>query len=73
MAVCTSDRVILLFDEQGEKRDKFSLKPADPKVKCLLIFLWYCYSIVNIGVHIMMQVLPINAPEVNKNQMKLIK
>lgn len=32
MAVCTSDRVILLFDEQGEKRDKFSLKPADPKV-----------------------------------------
>ncbi|XP_063414390.1 intraflagellar transport protein 172 homolog isoform X2 [Mytilus trossulus] len=31
MAVCTSDRVILLFDEQGEKRDKFSLKPADPK------------------------------------------
>jgi len=32
MAVCTSDRVILLFDEHGEKRDKFSLKPADPKV-----------------------------------------
>ncbi|XP_060552918.1 intraflagellar transport protein 172 homolog [Ruditapes philippinarum] len=30
-AVCTSDRVILLFDEQGEKRDKFSLKPADAK------------------------------------------
>lgn len=32
MAVCTSDRVILLFDEQGEKRDKFSTKPADSKV-----------------------------------------
>jgi len=32
LAVCTSDRVILLFDEQGEKRDKFSLKPADNKV-----------------------------------------
>ncbi|XP_071116630.1 intraflagellar transport protein 172 homolog isoform X1 [Haliotis cracherodii] len=31
MAVCTSDRVILLYDEQGEKRDKFSLKPADSK------------------------------------------
>lgn len=31
MAVCTSDRVILLFDEQGEKRDKFSTKPADSK------------------------------------------
>ena len=32
LAVCTSDRVVLLFDEQGEKRDKFSLKPADSKV-----------------------------------------
>lgn len=31
LAVCTSDRVVLLFDEQGEKRDKFSLKPADSK------------------------------------------
>ncbi|XP_052833703.1 intraflagellar transport protein 172 homolog [Octopus bimaculoides] len=30
-AVCTSDRVVLLYDEAGEKRDKFSLKPADPK------------------------------------------
>ena len=30
--MCTSDRVIVLFDEQGEKRDKFSLKPADAKV-----------------------------------------
>lgn len=32
MAVVTADRVVLLFDEQGEKRDKFSLKPADAKV-----------------------------------------
>jgi len=32
LAVCTYDRVILLYDEQGEKRDKFSTKPADPKV-----------------------------------------
>ncbi|BFY99323.1 hypothetical protein BsWGS_02362 [Bradybaena similaris] len=31
LAVCTSDRVVILFDEQGEKRDKFSLKPADAK------------------------------------------
>ncbi|KAK0069568.1 intraflagellar transport protein 172 isoform X1 [Biomphalaria pfeifferi] len=31
LAVCTSDRVVVLFDEQGEKRDKFSLKPADSK------------------------------------------
>ncbi|ESP05444.1 hypothetical protein LOTGIDRAFT_177159 [Lottia gigantea] len=30
-AVCTSDRVIVLYDEHGEKKDKFSLKPADPK------------------------------------------
>lgn len=32
LAVCTSDRVVLLYDENGEKRDKFSTKPADAKV-----------------------------------------
>lgn len=31
LAVCTSDRVVLLYDEIGEKKDKFSLKPADAK------------------------------------------
>ncbi|XP_078598147.1 intraflagellar transport protein 172 homolog [Branchiostoma floridae x Branchiostoma japonicum] len=31
LAVCTVDRVVLLYDEQGEKRDKFSTKPADSK------------------------------------------
>ncbi|XP_037837544.1 intraflagellar transport protein 172 homolog [Kryptolebias marmoratus] len=30
-AVCTVDRVVLLYDEQGERRDKFSTKPMDPK------------------------------------------
>ncbi|XP_058274743.1 intraflagellar transport protein 172 homolog [Hemibagrus wyckioides] len=30
-AVCTVDRVVLLYDEQGDRRDKFSTKPADPK------------------------------------------
>ncbi|XP_039425678.1 intraflagellar transport protein 172 homolog isoform X3 [Corvus cornix cornix] len=30
-AVCTADRVVLLYDEQGERRDKFSTKPADAK------------------------------------------
>ncbi|XP_043931402.1 intraflagellar transport protein 172 homolog isoform X2 [Protopterus annectens] len=30
-AVCCVDRVIILYDEQGEKRDKFSTKPADAK------------------------------------------
>lgn len=32
-AVCTVDRVVLLYDEQGERRDKFSTKPLDPKVR----------------------------------------
>lgn len=31
-AVCSSDRVIHLFDEFGEKKDKFSTKPCDTKV-----------------------------------------
>ncbi|XP_053736543.1 intraflagellar transport protein 172 homolog [Synchiropus splendidus] len=30
-AVCTVDRVVLLYDEQGERRDKFSTKPVDAK------------------------------------------
>eukprot|EP00116_Pleurobrachia_bachei_P009927 sb/3470189/ len=30
LAVVTVDRVILLFDDHGEKRDKFSTKPSDP-------------------------------------------
>ncbi|XP_026197771.1 intraflagellar transport protein 172 homolog [Anabas testudineus] len=30
-AVCTVDRVVLLYDEQGERRDKFSTKPLDSK------------------------------------------
>ena len=37
LAVCTADRVVLLYDEQGEKRDKFSTKPADPKVRRMLL------------------------------------
>ncbi|XP_030838935.1 intraflagellar transport protein 172 homolog isoform X2 [Strongylocentrotus purpuratus] len=31
LAVCTVDRVVLLFDEQGERRDKFGTKPLDSK------------------------------------------
>ncbi|PIK55820.1 putative intraflagellar transport protein [Apostichopus japonicus] len=31
LAVCTADRVVLLFDENGERRDKFSTKPSDSK------------------------------------------
>lgn len=30
-AVCASERTIILFDENGEQRDKFSTKPCDPK------------------------------------------
>uniref|UniRef100_A0A2K6MV73 Intraflagellar transport protein 172 homolog n=1 Tax=Rhinopithecus bieti TaxID=61621 RepID=A0A2K6MV73_RHIBE len=30
-AVCTVDRVVLLYDEHGERRDKFSTKPIDMK------------------------------------------
>ncbi|CAG9768133.1 unnamed protein product [Ceutorhynchus assimilis] len=31
LAVATCDRQILLFDEEGNKRDKFSTKPYDPE------------------------------------------
>ena len=36
LAICTIDRVVLLFDELGEKRDKFATKPADSTVCCSL-------------------------------------
>ena len=32
LAVVTADKVIQLFDETGERKDRFSTKPADPKV-----------------------------------------
>jgi hypothetical protein len=32
LAICTFDRIIHLFDEMGEKKDKFSTKPVEPKV-----------------------------------------
>ena len=32
LAVCGVDKVVLLFDDQGEKRDKFATKPADSSV-----------------------------------------
>ena len=29
LAVCTTDRVVQMFDEDGVRKDKFSTKPAD--------------------------------------------
>ncbi|XP_041486898.1 intraflagellar transport protein 172 homolog [Microtus oregoni] len=40
-AVCTVDRVVLLYDEHGERRDKFSTKPADMKTDNII----YAYKI----------------------------
>ncbi|KAG5180215.1 hypothetical protein JKP88DRAFT_182394 [Tribonema minus] len=37
LAVCTADRVVTLFDENGEKRDKFSTKPADKGPKNYMV------------------------------------
>lgn len=31
MAIATCDRQVLLYDEKGEKRDRFSTKPYDPE------------------------------------------
>jgi intraflagellar transport protein 172 len=41
LAVVTGDRVVHLYDENGERRDKFSTKPADKvsgsqSVRCIL-------------------------------------
>lgn len=42
LAVCTTDRVVILFDEDGVRRDRFVTKPAD-KVSILLFI---CISIL---------------------------
>ncbi|KAL1129294.1 hypothetical protein AAG570_013823, partial [Ranatra chinensis] len=31
LAICNSERTVLLFDENGERKDKFPTKPSDPK------------------------------------------
>ena len=49
LAVCTVDRVVLLFDEQGEKRDKFATKPADSSVCCNTVHKAMHYS--NLALH----------------------
>lgn len=38
LAACNSDRIVVLFDENGEKRDKFSTKPGDQKVLLFKIY-----------------------------------
>lgn len=33
LALCTADRMVILFDETGARRDKFPTKPADKVIK----------------------------------------
>lgn len=37
LAAVTVERVVILFDELGEKRDKFATKPADPSVSLYIL------------------------------------
>ena len=36
LAICTTDRIVVMFDENGVRKDKFSTKPADKVVYKLL-------------------------------------
>ena len=47
LAVCTIDRVVLLFDEHGEKRDKFATKPANPDV-CTYTYTLYIIHVIKL-------------------------
>ena len=29
LAICTTDRVVIMFDDEGNRRDRFSTKPAE--------------------------------------------
>lgn len=37
LAICTTDRVVMMFDENGVKKDKFSTKPADKGPKNYIV------------------------------------
>ena len=44
LAICTSDRTVIMFDENGVKKDKFSTKPADKVIYFVIIYsLSICY------------------------------
>ncbi len=51
LAVSTNDRVILLYDEHGERRDKFATKPADPKVNSIYFSQIFLLSFCEMHVH----------------------
>lgn len=38
LAVCLMDRIVYLFDENGERREKFSTKPADKVSNCYFTY-----------------------------------
>lgn len=50
LAMCTTDRVVVMFDDEGNRRDRFSTKPAD-KVRTsrscsnsvFYLMIRYCY------------------------------
>ncbi len=48
LAICTSDRTVIMFDENGVKKDKFSTKPADkvPHYTTTWIIITYCIFII---------------------------
>lgn len=37
LAVCTSDRIVLMFDDEGQRKDKFLTKPADKGPKNYIV------------------------------------
>lgn len=45
LAVATFDRVVFLFDEQGERRDRFSTKPSDPKYRKYYVITGLAFSL----------------------------
>ena len=38
LAICTTDRIVIMFDENGARKDKFSTKPADKVIISFIEF-----------------------------------
>jgi intraflagellar transport protein 172 len=44
LAVCTTDRVVLMFDEDGVRKDKFSTKPADKVMMHFYLTIYFSFD-----------------------------
>jgi hypothetical protein len=56
LAIATADKVISLYDETGERKDRFATKPADPQ-KVFIIHSFHRLKIISLSHWLFLQTL----------------